>query len=148
MNWYKLASIDNYSWIDPNGNIYSCDYLSHSEWIGENVKFLINSYKYDILSDYFDDRTPKDYDRVIIDFLLRKGWIRFTWEDITFIFEIKNIKDDILSNIEKIIFDEIQPENYNRIWIEVLSEESIIFLWEDFIKSGESFKDFVRSKMR
>lgn len=151
MNWYfrfaqktKADRLDGYAWIDSKGTVFECNSVSHKFWVLDNLSLLKKKYNYDISEiEDIDPSDVSDYDQSLEDFLMKKGWIRFTFQGGKYIFTLHNMNEKNLKIIEKILFSQIHPGFAQTIWIESMQDQSLTFLWGDFVESGESFIDFV-----
>jgi hypothetical protein len=129
----------NYSskWVDPNGYIFSVpSRLSHSSWIRDNRDFLEEEYDIDI-------PIGRGFWKLIAD-----GWIRMVEEPQGVTFTIKRgFDNNILKRLEEILFSIFSNDAQREVCI-VTPNQRVVFKWNEFIESGLSFIEFVKSIIR
>jgi hypothetical protein len=136
LNWYITAknALLSCKWIDPNGHVYNA-FLSHENWIEKNKDILREQYNIDI-----SDSVTVDSFETLID----NGWIRMLQDYDDLVFTVKDFSDRELKNIQDFIFSHYSNADVRNVWISDDSK-NIKFKWQDYVKEGISFIDFVQS---
>jgi hypothetical protein len=76
--------------------------------------------------------------------LIDNGWIRMLQDYDDLVFTVKDFSDRELKNIQDFIFSHYSNADVRNVWISDDSK-NIKFKWQDYVKEGISFIDFVQS---
>ena len=154
MNWCKIAQesptivskLESLSWIDPNRIIYKISF-SHLFWIFKNKNFIEEKYNIKLI----DMKNEDDQKNIIKNknILIENGWIRSRHTSGWYI-DIKNLNNTkLIKFLGEKMFEALGPKSVEFIDFLIYDyNKEIEFLWQDFIRSGESFIDYIRSRIR
>jgi hypothetical protein len=161
MNWYIYSKRDFYekdlfsspptkddlsgisaAWLSPYNILYPMEenQYTHIDWVDYYRDYLDRMYNMPFL------KPLKHGSHDIWYKMIDEGWIRFRFAYPMWIITLSDINDEKqLKRIENILFKSISKDDVV-ISISEPMKQGMKFNWQDFLKSGLSFVDFIQEQ--